>query len=447
MKTQSWVEQEFDSTKLPDERYRANLYKMVTRLSERPEASFSSACGELVRKAAWRLFSSSELDLSGGHEAATLSRCKAEQVILVVEDTTDLNYWNHKQTEGLGLLGGQKTVLGLCVHSALALNEAGDPLGLVGEHIWPPKTDKEKRKAPGKFDITEKESNKWLLALGWIDRMFKDFSGTVIAIGDREADIYEHFTASRGHNVQLLVRIRDVRRKVEFEGQSCNVKELATNMPLYGYLEVTIRRQKDREERLAKLAVRYGPVTCLVPQKKKGEPVAMWVIHVKEVGVKDGITPIEWYLFTTLPVTSLADAIRIIEYYSKRWTIERFHYVLKQGLRIERLQFDNYKRLTNAIQLYLIIGWYLLRLAYVAKVSPDKSASEYFDELDIKLVEQFANKKVDTVKQYIIALSSIAGFVPSKKQPLPGEKLLWQSIRTLVAMRAGFLMAQNYGTG
>jgi hypothetical protein len=55
-------------------------------------------------------------------------------------------------------------------------------------------------------------------------------------------------------------------------------------------------------------------------------------------------------------------------------------------LRIERLQFDNYKRLANAIQLYLIIGWYLLRLIYIGKASPDKLASAYFDELDIQSV-------------------------------------------------------------
>ena len=443
----SWVEQEFSLVKLPDERYRSNLYKMASRVSEQPEISFSSACGELVRKAAWRLFSSSELDLSGGHEVTTRARCESNSVILVVEDTTDLNYWNHKETEGLGLLGGQKTVLGLCVHSALALSESGDPLGLVGEHIWAPKTDGEKRKDPSKFDIKDKESNKWLLALGWIDRMFNDFEGTVIAVGDREADIYEHFAAKRGENVQLLVRIRDLRRKVEFEAQPCTVKDLALGMPLHGSLSVTLRRQKDREERQANLEVRYGPVTCLAPLKKKGDALPMWVVHVKEIEIKPGITPIEWYLFTTVPITSLADAVRVIQYYSKRWTIERFHYILKQGLRIERLQFDNYKRLTNAIQLYLIIGWYLLRLAYIAKASPDQAASEYFDELDVKLVEQVAKKKIQTVKQYVIALSSLAGFVPSQKQPLPGEKLLWQSMRTLVAMRKGFLMAQNYGTG
>jgi hypothetical protein len=394
LSTNTWAEQEFKGVKLPDERYRSNLYKMAMRVSEKPEVSFSSACGELVRKSAWRLFSSSEIDLGEGHGAATLVRCQSEQVVLVVEDTTDLNYWNHKETEGLGLLGGQKTVLGLCVHSALALSETGCPLGLVGEHIWAPKTDKGKKKDPSKFDISEKESNKWLLALGWIDKMFKDFEGTVFAIGDREADIYEHFAAKRGGNVHLLVRIRNLKRRVEYMGETCKVADLPGKMPLGGTTEVTLRRQKDREERVAKLEIRYGKVTCLVPDRKKGHPLAMWVVHAKEVGLGEGTEGIEWFLFTTLPLESLSDALRMIEYYTKRWTIERFHYVLKQGLRIERLQFDNYRRLTNAIQLFLIVGWYLLRLAYLSKSHPDKPAIDFFDELDIKLTERSTGKKI-----------------------------------------------------
>jgi Transposase DDE domain len=173
----------------------------------------------------------------------------------------------------------------------------------------------------------------------------------------------------------------------------------------------------------------------------------MWVVHAKEVGHGEGVAGIEWFLFATVPLESLSDALRMLDYYTKRWTIERFHYVLKQALRIERLQFDNYRRLTNAIQLYLIVGWYLLRIAYLSKSDPDKPAIDFFDELDIKLIERSTSKKIKTVKDYVIALASLSGFVPSKKQPLPGEKLLWQSIRTLVAMRTGFLMGQNYGTG
>jgi len=441
----AWAEQEFSGTVLPDQRFRPNLIKMAASLIEQPESSFSSACGEGVRKAAWRLFSTKELDLGGGHEATTRARCDSEQTILVVEDTTDLNYWNHKATQGLGLLGGQKTVLGLAVHSALALTESGQVLGVVGEHIWAPTTDGAKRGKLNKIDISEKESYKWLLALGWAKKMFSDFEGTVIMVGDREADFYEHFIEERPAHLQLLVRVREMKRNVYFAEKAVKIKDLSSQLPLKGTFDVALRKLKDREERNATLEVRFGKVRCPAPDKKKGKSQDLWVIHAKEVDYKNGLVPIEWYLFSTLPIESMEDAVRFIRYYAKRWIIERFHYILKQGLRIERLQFDNFTRLKNAIQLYLIIACYLLRLVYLGKAAPNQPAIDYFDPIDIKLIEQITAKKIQTVQQFVIALSFLAGFTPSKKQPLPGERLLWQSMRTMMAIRTGFMLAKDMG--
>jgi len=44
-------------------------------------------------------------------------------------------------------------------------------------------------------------------------------------------------------------------------------------------------------------------------------------------------------------------------------------------------------------------------------------------------------------------LGKIVGFVPSTKQPYPGEKLLWIAIQQLNAIKTGFFLAQSYGTG
>jgi hypothetical protein len=104
-------------------------------------------------------------------------------------------------------------------------------------------------------------------------------------------------------------------------------------------------------------------------------------------------------------------------------------------------------RLKNAIQLYLIVGWYLLRLSSLAKVFSDEPATEYFDLFDIQILEQTTGKKIKTVEQYVLALSSLQGFAPSKKQPLPGEKILWLSLKMLMAMRRGADAMKNYETG
>ncbi|MBI1225044.1 MAG: hypothetical protein GC192_07375, partial [Bacteroidetes bacterium] len=39
---------------------------------------------------------------------------------------------------GLGNLGGTGDVKGLNMHSAMAMSTAGEPFGLIGQHIWAP---------------------------------------------------------------------------------------------------------------------------------------------------------------------------------------------------------------------------------------------------------------------------------------------------------------------
>ena len=58
-----------------------------------------------------------------------------EKTVLAIQDTTSLNYTAHLATEGLGPIGtcGTRLSLGLYVHSTLALNLAGTPLGLLDD--------------------------------------------------------------------------------------------------------------------------------------------------------------------------------------------------------------------------------------------------------------------------------------------------------------------------
>jgi len=47
----------------------------------------------------------------------------------------------------------------------------------------------------------------------------------------------------------------------------------------------------------------------------------------------------------------------------------------------------------------------------------------------------------------VLVLGKLPGFVKSRAQPLPGEKLLWQSMKLLNAVKTGYLMnKRSYGT-
>jgi hypothetical protein len=47
-------------------------------------------------------------------------------------------------------------------------------------------------------------------------------------------------------------------------------------------------------------------------------------------------------------VSNFEEAVRCIRWYTYRWLIERYHYVLKSGCRIEHLQLETTERIQKA---------------------------------------------------------------------------------------------------
>ncbi|MDR2432999.1 MAG: hypothetical protein LBD47_00315 [Treponema sp.] len=66
--------------------------------------------------------------------------------------------------------------------------------------------------------------------------------------------------------------------------------------------------------------------------------IDMPVIYVKEEKPPAGKEPIEWFLAASEPVKSSEETYEYGGYYMQRWKLEWFHYVLKSGCTIEKLQ-------------------------------------------------------------------------------------------------------------
>ena len=65
-----------------------------------------------------------------GRAEQTVARCRAERLVLAIQDTTTLNYDGLSGTSGLDDLGGGgKGTSGILAHVGVAVNGAGRPLG------------------------------------------------------------------------------------------------------------------------------------------------------------------------------------------------------------------------------------------------------------------------------------------------------------------------------
>lgn len=443
----SWGTREFSGCGVKDKREAKSLAMMADRLLEHPESAFSSAVGSGLRRATWRIFSQEEVDISCGHYKQTAQRCQDYDLVLVSQDTTDLSYLTHHATEGLGDLGGGngRVNLGLCLHSALALSQRGLPLGLVGQKVWAPvATGKgtHRRTDP----LESKESYRWLEALNWVGQYLTEVK-QVVVVSDSESDFYEYIAAPRAANVDLLFRVHHLHRYVCFAEERMPLERV--NFTNTVSASVFLPKTKQREERTAQLQVSWGQVLCPPSAGKKGEDVVLWLIKAREVNPPAGEVLVEWYLLTTIKVEEEATALLMLDYYRRRWVIERWHLVLKDGLKVERLQFDCFRRLSRAIAMLSIVAWQLLWLKQLASHSPELEAGLVFEPQQIQVLEQESEKKIVTVKTALITIAALAGFTPSKKQPYPGEKTIWRGWNIFSSMCRGYKLAlkKSYGTG
>ena len=205
-----WAEEEFGGARLGDERLRARLLILARDFYARPQANLPQACQTRARtKAAYYFFEHPDTSMDAllqPHYEATRQRVAAERLVFAVQDTTFLNYSAHPETDDLGPIGSDKRTIGLVLHSTLAFNAAGTPLGLLDVQCWARDGAQfGKRHRRKDLPIEEKESVKWLKSFRQVAEVQRRTPSTrLVSVGDREADIYELFQAGAGGGERSL---------------------------------------------------------------------------------------------------------------------------------------------------------------------------------------------------------------------------------------------------
>ena len=176
---------------MKDIRLKQRLIRLVEQLSQKPTASVPLACGNWAQtKASYRFWDNKKVEIDEiitAHKLSTLDRAKDEEIILAIQDTTDLDFSHHPNTAGLGHLDA-KYLSGLKVHSVLAASTSGVPLGILAQEIWArdPNTIGKKHQRKQK-ETHQKESQRWLDAeQKTVENLRHD--QTIITVADREAE-------------------------------------------------------------------------------------------------------------------------------------------------------------------------------------------------------------------------------------------------------------------
>jgi hypothetical protein len=457
-----WVKTEMGTVELRDLRLEKRLLLVMQRMFSSPVVSLKAACrGWAETIAAYRLFNNekvTEAAVLTPHQDATLQRVKNQESVLVIQDTTEIDYSSKKELEGKGPLSVEQRQ-GFFAHSQYVVTPERVPLGLWGTQIYA--RDKVGESTNRKNQPIElKESYRWLEGYRDACRLAEMAPNTrVISVCDREGDIYEIFLEwqrrrQRGESAaEWLIRSCQDRSLVPFEETQANTEPLSNKLraaveqsAVLGTIEFDVTKhagsKKVKRNRIKTLRqarrvvqeVRAIEVMIKAPWRKgeKLETVKIGVVLACEKNPPAGQDRIEWVLLTSLPIAGFEAAQEVIALYLARWDIEVFHRVLKSGCRVEKLQLTEADRIKPAIVLYMIVAWRITYVMKLGRACPDLPCDMIFEEAEWRAVYHVVKRKPavekPTLNEMVYMVGSLGGHLGRKGDGAPGAQSMWQGL-------------------
>ena len=213
--------------------------------------------------------------------------------------------------------------------------------------------------------------------------------------------------------------------------------------PVAGSMVVRMSRNPKEHipSRNIKMDYHCKKVTIYRPQRRKEkhlrEKLELTAIYVHESGKKGT----EWFLLTTVTVKSEKEIEKLVQCYAHRWKIERFHFILKSGCKIEKNQAREYGRLSFLTLLYSVIAMQILNLTYLGKICPEISSGIVFVEEEWKVLCCCARKSKEipesySLKEAIYDLGVLGGTKGAPSDGMPGVRSIWQGLDVLYSLLA-----------
>jgi len=467
--TPGWAEQEFAGAPLGDVRLSRRLVASAACLAEQPGRAFTAVAKSDVAaiKGYYRLIDKADLDavtmatILEPHQARTRQRMANESRVLCIADGTTLDYNGLADTSGLGVTGSNQTGAqqrGIQMHTTLAVNGEGVPLGIVDVRTRTPDADTPKR---GRHTpIEEKKTVEWLQGLDSCRALAKQLPDTAITcVMDREADFFELFDRHREQpNVDLLIRAQYNRVIAAPAGRSAAKTKLFDRLrdsKVRGTLTLRIDRQSARPKRSkqqarasraardATLALHYERIEFPPPSHLKDRtPLALWVVLAREKHPPPTVKPLEWCLLTSREIRQADDAAQCLKDYALRWRIEDWHRVLKTGCRVEDLAHQRVERLERAIAINLVIAWRIMVMTLLGRSVPELPADILFSDIEIRVLSAWAKtvaaQPPQSLGEAVILVARIGGYMNRNNDPPPGHELMWYGYQNLNLMCMGY---------
>ena len=446
------IENELDTIDLGDKRLDKRARLLVKSFWSDPQASINAASqGWAETQAAYRFFDNDNVqaeEILRPHRAATLARIAEHKVVLIAQDTTELDYSAHPP-EGAGPLSSEKR-LGFLDHSHIAFTPEGLCLGVVGVKIWARSLEGFGQSKQRQYDPLEtKETFRWLEGYRLACDVARQQPGTqIVSVADREGDIYELFVeaqmqAAAGVAADYVIRAGKNRSLTEptADDDACyeKLKRSMGSAPRLLVKALELPATPKRKARVALVEIRAQRVNLKAPYRQHTTlpDLAVNVVLVKEINPPPDVEAVEWLLITSLPIETPEQVLLVIDYYRGRWPIEIYFRVYKMGCQVEKIQLETSERLVRCLMLYRIIAWRVMYLTMLGRHCPKLSCEVLFTEDEwmpvwkITRPDEPLPESPPELGAFLLLLGELGGHNGRVDDGPPGPQALWIGIRRM----------------
>ncbi len=446
---QEWAEQTFGDAPLGHVARTRRAVAIAAAMAGEPAGSIpAQQHSDAGTKAVYRFCENGHVSyeaLMQPHLQATREQCRQVPRVLLIQDTTEVDYQHHPKTKGLGPIGNGSHQ-GFLLQSVLALDAASQEVMGVAHQEPFLRQPAPKGETARQVQQRARESQVWERAVQSIGTPPEGVQW--IHVGDRYSDMFDFLTLCQQQQTQFVVRASHDRRidlLVEPEGQAvkrhphrkkaeqpegyAHLWETVEAWPPQAEQPMPIAAEHERKARTARLALSWGRLRLIAPnhQEQKRAPLSIWVIHVWEREAPAGVIPLEWVLLTSVPTTSVEQAWECVGWYRLRWTVEDYHQGLKTGCRLEQRQVQSYEGLRRLLGFIAPVAVRLLQLRWHARQSPEQPAVQVLPRILVQLVALKRGGSVEemTIEQCWKKIAQLGGYLGRKGDGPPGWKTLW----------------------
>ena len=429
-----------------------------------PGESFPAQMDSVAdREALYRFLANPKVTLAGvlsGHVRQTHGWMRGRAVVRIVHDTSTFRFVGDREGR---IRGGAKGFLG---HLALAIaaDETREPLGVLGVHPYIHRdavahhgmTLRQRVEATRAKPRAAKESARW-------EQMALTVSAALPAgvralhVMDQEANDYDVLAALHAAQLHYVIRASPTRQTTA--AKRC-VKDVLAQQPTTVFRTVPLTPRSERKaivtrgrhpgrtERDAMLHMRWG--TIMIGRRQYTESttptLSVSAVHVFEPEPPPGAAPIEWMLFTSEAVQSVADATDIVDHYRARWVIEEYFKALKTGCAFEKRQLTTLDGLVRALAFFIPMAWRLLVLRHLGRADRPLPVRHVLDTEQLCLLRKLLDRRRyqlpprPPVRDAMLSIAALGGHITNNGAP--GWLVLGRGLSRFLEAELGWQLAR-----